>query len=91
MLEIIGSLAPEVTYNDLPPKPKGMHWSTYDCLAEHYDTYDTRWAIEIMRRLGLRLPNRRQAYRACAFIAAPLAAGVVQPPVPKGATHQIEM
>jgi hypothetical protein len=25
---------------DLPPKPKGMHWRTYDRLAEKFDHYE---------------------------------------------------
>jgi hypothetical protein len=41
----------------LPPKPKGMHWSTYDRLVERYDTYDTMWSMAVMRRLGIR-PRR---------------------------------
>jgi hypothetical protein len=36
-----------------PPKPKGMHQSTYDRLAERYDACDTMWAMEIMGRIGI--------------------------------------
>jgi hypothetical protein len=32
-----------------------MHWSTYDRLAERYDTYDTMWGMAVMRRFRFRL------------------------------------
>ena len=38
--------------NDLPPKPKGMHWNTYDSLVERYQAYSDIWNLEIMRRFG---------------------------------------
>jgi len=47
---------PKAACNALPPKPKGMHWSTYDRLAERYDIYDSMWSMAVMRWLG----NRRR-------------------------------
>lgn len=44
----------EATCNELRPKPKDMHWSTYERLAERYDTYDTMWAMAVMRRFRIR-------------------------------------
>jgi hypothetical protein len=38
--------------NDLPPKPKGMHWNTYDSLVERYQAYSDKWNLEILRRFG---------------------------------------
>ena len=38
--------------NDLPPKPKGMHWRTYNRLVDRYDRYDQQWSWEAMRRFG---------------------------------------
>ena len=35
-----------------PAKPKGMHWSTYNCLAERYEAYDNQWSLEAMRRFS---------------------------------------
>jgi hypothetical protein len=55
MMKIVKRLNSEATCNSLPPKPKGMHWSTYERLAERYDTYDTMWSMAVMRRLGIRL------------------------------------
>jgi hypothetical protein len=55
MMKIVKRVDPEATCNALPPKPKGMHWSTYDRLSERYDTYDTMWSMAVMRRLGIRL------------------------------------
>jgi hypothetical protein len=54
MMKIVKHLDPEVTCNELPPKPI-MHWSTYDRLAERYDTYDTMWGMAVMRQFHLRL------------------------------------
>ena len=36
-------------------KPKGMHWSTYDRLADRYNAYDNIWALGAMRLLGIRV------------------------------------
>ena len=36
-------------------KPKGMHWRTYNRLAERYEHYDAQWAVEAMRRFGFKL------------------------------------
>ena len=38
--------------NDLPEKPKGMHWTTYDRLVERYEGYSEQWGLAILRRLG---------------------------------------
>ena len=56
MMKIVKRLEPDATCNELPPKPKGMHWSTYDRLAERYDIYDSMWSMAVMRWLG----NRRR-------------------------------
>jgi hypothetical protein len=53
MMKIVKRLDPEAVYNELPPKPKGMHWSTYGCLSERYEAYDIMWAIAVMVRLGI--------------------------------------
>jgi hypothetical protein len=55
MMKIVKRLDPKATCNALPSKPNGMHWSTYDRLAERYDTYDAMWSMAVMRRLGIRL------------------------------------
>jgi hypothetical protein len=55
MMKIVKRLDPEATCNELPPKPKGIHWSTYDRLTDRYDTYDTMWSMAVMRRFGIRL------------------------------------
>ena len=34
--KLLSGRIPRVTHNELPPKPKGMHWCTYDRLAERY-------------------------------------------------------
>src|SRR6476620_2061526 len=55
MSKIAKRLDPEAASNDLPERPKGMHRSTYERLVERYEEYDNRWAIQIMRRFGMRL------------------------------------
>ena len=55
MFKIVRRLDPEEDCNDLPWKPKGMHWRTYHRLAERYDAYDNQWSLEAMRRFGMRL------------------------------------
>jgi len=54
MMKIVKRLDPKAMCNALPPKPTGMHWSTYDRLAERYDAYDTMWSLAVMRRFGFR-------------------------------------
>ena len=54
MMKIVKRLEPDATCNELPPKPKGMHWSTYERLSERYNAYDTMWAMAIMRFLRIR-------------------------------------
>ncbi len=56
MFKIVQRLYPKAEINDLPPKPKGMHWRTYERLAERYQTYDDQWANEAIRRFGI-LPD----------------------------------
>jgi hypothetical protein len=53
MMKIVKRLDPEATCNSLPPKPNGMHWSTYERLSERYDAYDTMWAMTIMRHFRI--------------------------------------
>jgi hypothetical protein len=53
MFKIVRRLDPSAEFNDLPSKPKGMHWRTYERLADRYDEHDTRWTIEAMRRFGI--------------------------------------
>ena len=55
MFKIVKRLDPKEECNDLPFKPKGMHWSTYNRLADRYEYYDTQWALAAMRRFGIRL------------------------------------
>lgn len=53
MFKIVRRLDPTADCNFLPPKPKGMHWRTYERLAQRYDAHDARWSAEAMRRFGL--------------------------------------
>ena len=55
MFKIVRRLDPEEDCNDLPPKPKGMHWRTYNRLAGRYENYDAQWGREAMRRFGFKL------------------------------------
>ena len=55
MFKIVKRLDPEEECNDLPLKPKGMHWRTYNRLAGRYENYDARWGREAMRRFGFKL------------------------------------
>ena len=55
MFKIVRRLDPEEDCNDLPRKPKGMHWRTYDRLAERYEHYNAQWGMEAMRRFGIQL------------------------------------
>ena len=55
MFKIVKRLDPKEECNDLPFKPKGMHWSTYNRLADRYEHYDTQWALAAMRRFGIKL------------------------------------
>ena len=52
MFTIVKRLDRKAECNDLPPKPKGMHWRTYNRLADRYDRYDQQWSWEAMRRFG---------------------------------------
>jgi hypothetical protein len=55
MWKVVKRLDPEAQYNDLPPKPRGMHWRTYERLAERYHHYDDQWGVKVIRRFGMRL------------------------------------
>jgi len=55
MFKIVKRLDPEEECNDLPLKPKGMHWRTYNRLADRYEYYDTQWAHAAIRRFGIKL------------------------------------
>jgi len=52
MFKIVRTLDPSAQFNDLSPKPKDMHWNTYDRLVERYQAYSDIWNLEIMRRFG---------------------------------------
>jgi hypothetical protein len=54
MCKIAKRIDPRCNMGDLPPKPPGMHWTTYDRLAERYDAQSEKWAILVMRRFRLR-------------------------------------
>lgn len=53
MQKIVRRLDPTREYNELPPKPHGMHWHTYERFAERYDSYDNQWGAEVMLRFGI--------------------------------------
>jgi len=55
MFKIVKRLDPKATCIELPPKPRGMHWRTYERLVDRYESYDNQWAISIMRFLGKRI------------------------------------
>lgn len=55
MFNIVNKLDSSAECNFLPPKPKGMHWRTYELLAERYEAYNARWSAEATRRFGLRI------------------------------------
>ncbi len=55
MFKFVRRFGPTVEINDLPPKPKAMHWRTYKRLVDRYDVYDDQWGLEAIRRFGLRL------------------------------------
>ena len=52
MFKIVQRLDPAQDFNELPPKPNGMHWSTYNRLAERYEKHDRQWTVEAIRRFG---------------------------------------
>ncbi len=56
MRKIVRRLNPKAQCNDLPFKPKGMHWRTFERLAARHDGYHRKWNLEFIRRFG---PNRR--------------------------------
>ena len=45
-------LYPKAEINELPPKPRGMHWRSYERLADRYQAYDHQWGIEAIRRFA---------------------------------------
>ena len=51
--KIVRRLDPDADCNELPPKPKGMHWKTYERLAERYEAYDNQWSLAAMQRFGM--------------------------------------
>jgi hypothetical protein len=52
MFKIVRRLHPEAQFNDLPRKPKGMHWSTYNQLADRYEAFSGAWNAEALRRFA---------------------------------------
>lgn len=38
--------------DEFPPKPRGMHWTTYRRLEERYDELQFRWTRAAMARFG---------------------------------------
>jgi len=54
MFKIVKKLDPDQRFNDLPPRPKHMRWETYKRLVERYERYDEQWAVEALRRFGIR-------------------------------------
>jgi hypothetical protein len=56
MLKIVRRLNPDdpEPCNDLPEKPLGMHWRTYDRLVERYERYNDQWELALVRRLSRR-------------------------------------
>jgi hypothetical protein len=57
MQKIARRLDPEGDDIRLPDKPKHMHWSMYERLAERYGVYDAKWARVAFRFLGIALPR----------------------------------
>jgi hypothetical protein len=55
MTKIAKRLDPNAEGIDLPPKPKGMHWRTYEWLADRYHAYDDRWVVAVWRGWGRRI------------------------------------
>ena len=47
MLKIVQRLDPEAEWDDLPFKPKGMHWRTYRRLAARYKKYEKQCALAL--------------------------------------------
>lgn len=45
----------DTDYPDVLPKPKGMHWRTYERLASEIEHCENIWAAEAIRRFGMRL------------------------------------
>jgi len=54
MLKIVRRLNPDDPdpCNDLPEKPLGMHWSTYDRLVDRFEGYNEQWGLAIRRRFS---------------------------------------
>jgi hypothetical protein len=46
-------LAGEICGGSMPPKPRGMHWRTYDRLAERHEAYSELWAGVIARKFNM--------------------------------------
>jgi len=54
MFKIVKRLNPAATCRTLPTKPKGMRWRTYERQVERYERNVEQWAVEVMRRFGIR-------------------------------------
>jgi hypothetical protein len=59
MTKIAKRLDPNAEGIDVAPKPKGMHWRTYDRLANRYQAYDDLWVVALWRRWGRRIAAPR--------------------------------
>ena len=55
MSRIVKLLDPDERRNDLPARPKGMHWRTYQRLVERFEFYDEQWTVQMLRRLAPKL------------------------------------
>jgi hypothetical protein len=52
MIKIAKKIDPEADDPNLPDKPPGMHWSTYDRLAERHHRLDKLWGMLALRGLA---------------------------------------
>jgi hypothetical protein len=53
MHKIERRLAGEICGGSMPPKPRGMHWRTYDRIAERHEAYSKLCAAIIVRKFRM--------------------------------------